>query len=92
MNNTSELKPAAAQPRSKAKNMTHAMPRQSRFQKIEPAGFRRPNAKPSQNAQRNYQRYLELARIETLSGDRITAENYLQHAEHYLRVMEENSN
>jgi hypothetical protein len=92
MNTTSEVKPAAAQPRPKAKHMTHAMPRKSRFQKNEPAGFRRPNAKPAQNAQRNYQRYLELARVETLSGDRIAAENYLQHAEHYLRMMGENSN
>jgi uncharacterized protein DUF4167 len=92
MNNTSELKPAAAQPRAKMKNMTRTIPRNSRFQKTEPAGFRRPNAKPAQNAQRNYQRYLELARAETISGDRIAAENYLQHAEHYLRMMGEDSN
>jgi hypothetical protein len=90
MKTTSELKLAAAQPRPKMKNMTHAMPGNSRFQKTEPAGFR--HAKPPQNAQRNYQRYLELARAETLRGDRIAAENYLQHAEHYLRSMGENSN
>jgi hypothetical protein len=71
------------------KNMTHAMPGNSRFRKTEPAGFRRPN---TQNAQRNYQRYLELARAETVSGDRITAESYFQHAEHYLRSMGEDSN
>jgi hypothetical protein len=92
MKTTSELKPAAARPRTKMKNMTHAMPRNSRFQKTERAGFHRPNAKPAQNARRNYQRYLELARAETLSGDRIAAENYLQHAEHYLRSMGEDSN
>jgi Domain of unknown function (DUF4167) len=91
MNTTFELKPAAARPRQKAKNMTHATSRNSRFQRTEPAGFRRPNAKPAQNAQRNYQRYLELARAEALSGDRIAAENYLQHAEHYLRTMGEDS-
>jgi hypothetical protein len=56
------------------------------------SGFRRSNAKPVHNAQRNYQRYLELARAETLSGDRIAAENYFQHAEHYLRSMGEDSN
>jgi hypothetical protein len=89
MKTTSELKPAAAQPRPKLKNMTHAMPQNSRFRKTEPSGFRRPNA---QNARRNYQRYLELARVETASGDRITAENYFQHAEHYLRSMDEDSN
>jgi hypothetical protein len=69
--------------------MTHAMPRNSRFPNTEPSGFRRPHA---QNAQRNYQRYLELARAETLGGDRIAAENYFQHAEHYLRSMSEDSN
>jgi hypothetical protein len=36
---------------------------------------------------RNYERYLALARAEALSGDRIAAENYFQHAEHYLRSM-----
>ena len=44
---------------------------------------------PPQNAQRNYERYLALAQAEALSGDRIAAENYLQHAEHYLRSMRE---
>jgi hypothetical protein len=71
------------------KKMTHATPRNSRFRKTEPSGFRRPNP---QNAQRNYQRSLELARAETVSGDRIAAENYFQHAEHYLRSMGEDSN
>ena len=87
MKTTAELNPAAAQPRRDAKNMTHAMSRKSRFRKSEPSGFRRPDAKPVQNAQRNYQSYLELARVETQNGDRIAAENYFQHAEHYLRSM-----
>jgi Domain of unknown function (DUF4167) len=39
------------------------------------------------NAQRNYERYLELAREKARDGDIIAAENYLQHAEHYLRSM-----
>jgi hypothetical protein len=30
-----------------------------------------------------------LARAEALKGDLIAAENYLQHAEHYLRSMHE---
>ncbi|WP_334366562.1 DUF4167 domain-containing protein [Bradyrhizobium sp. AZCC 1578] len=42
-----------------------------------------------ENAQRNYERYVELARAEALKGDLIAAENYLQHAEHYLRSMHE---
>ncbi len=43
------------------------------------------------NAQKNYERYLELARAEALNGDLVAAENYLQHAEHYLRSMQEKS-
>jgi hypothetical protein len=40
-----------------------------------------------QNAQRNYERYLALARAEALNGDVVGAENYYQHAEHYFRSM-----
>jgi hypothetical protein len=47
----------------------------------------RPESKGSQNAQRSYERYLALAQTEALSGDRIGAENYYQHAEHYFRSM-----
>ena len=47
----------------------------------------RPEPKGSQNAQRNYERYLALARAEALSGNTVGAENYYQHAEHYFRSM-----
>jgi len=40
----------------------------------------------SGSAQRNYVRYLALAREATLNGDIIEAENCYQHAEHYFRV------
>ncbi len=40
-----------------------------------------------QNAQRNYERYLALARALAQSGDVIGAENYYQHAEHYFRSL-----
>jgi hypothetical protein len=43
----------------------------------------------AQNAHRNYERYLALARDATLSGDIVEAENFYQHAEHYFRVMRE---
>jgi hypothetical protein len=39
----------------------------------------------SQNAQRNYERYLALARAEAAIGNTVGAENYYQHAEHYFR-------
>jgi hypothetical protein len=38
-------------------------------------------------AQHVYEKYQQLARDAHTSGDRVIAENYLQHAEHYFRVM-----
>jgi hypothetical protein len=78
--------------------MTNAMSRRSQpTQRNEPSGFPRPQARNAQNAQRNnaqrnYERYLALAHAEALAGDRIVAENYFQHAEHYFRSMGENQN
>jgi hypothetical protein len=43
-----------------------------------------------QDARKRYERYLVLARDTALTGDRIGAENYYQHAEHYLRAMTAN--
>jgi hypothetical protein len=47
----------------------------------------RPESKGSQNAQRNYERYLALAQAEARAGNSIGAENYYQYAEHYFRSM-----
>ena len=44
----------------------------------------------SPDAQRNYERYLALARAEAQSGNTVAAENYYQHAEHYFRTMSPN--
>jgi len=41
----------------------------------------------SQNAQKNYERYLALAQAEVQAGDVVAAENYFQHAEHFYRSM-----
>jgi hypothetical protein len=38
-------------------------------------------------AQHVYEKYMQLARDATMSGDRVLAENYLQHAEHYFRLI-----
>ena len=89
MTTTSELKPAAKQPHPNMKNASNTSPRRPQFRKTNSPQSRHPNAMPPQNAQRNYERYLALAQAEALSGDRIAAENYLQHAEHYLRSMRE---
>lgn len=63
------------------------MPRRTRSRKH--SASRVHLLKQSESAQRNYERYLELARAEALNGDPVAAENYLQHAEHYLRSMHE---
>jgi hypothetical protein len=47
----------------------------------------RPRQNGSHNAQRNYERYIALAQAEAQAGDRVAAENYYQHAEHYFRTM-----
>lgn len=39
------------------------------------------------NAQHVFEKYQQLARDASSSGDRILAENYLQHAEHYFRLV-----
>jgi len=51
----------------------------------------RPEPKSSQNAQRNYERYLALARAEAQTGNTVAAENYYQYAEHYFRSMRSDS-
>ena len=45
----------------------------------------------SQNAQKNYERYLALARDEAQIGNTVGAENYYQYAEHYFRSMRSDS-
>ncbi len=45
------------------------------------------NARPRGNAQQLMEKYLSLARDATSAGDRVLAENYFQHADHYYRVL-----
>jgi Domain of unknown function (DUF4167) len=47
----------------------------------------RPEARGSEPAQRSYERYLALAQAQAQAGDRVGAESYYQHAEHYFRSM-----
>ena len=55
-----------------------------------PSNAPRPAPNGAHNAQKNYERYLALARAEVQAGDRVAAENYYQHAEHYFRSMSSN--
>ena len=46
-----------------------------------------PDVKVRGNAQQVVEKYLLLARDASSAGDRITAESYYQHAEHYFRIL-----
>ena len=46
-----------------------------------------PDVKIRGTAAHVYEKYLQLARDAGSQGDRVTAENYLQHAEHYYRIL-----
>ena len=50
-----------------------------------PGNQQRPNG--SGSAQRNYARYMELAREAAVRGDDVEVQNCYQHAEHYFRAM-----
>jgi hypothetical protein len=45
------------------------------------------NVKIRGHAQHVYEKYQQLARDASSGGDRVLAENYLQHAEHYFRIL-----
>jgi hypothetical protein len=51
-----------------------------------PSSAPRPEPQGFHNARRNYDRYVALAQAELQAGDRVAAENYYQHAEHYFRM------
>ena len=46
-----------------------------------------PEIKIRGSASHVYEKYLQLARDANTQGDRVMAESYLQHAEHYFRIL-----
>jgi hypothetical protein len=60
----------------------------SRSQTFDSSG---PDVKVRGSASQVLEKYLALARDATASGDRIAAENYFQHAEHYYRILSANA-
>ncbi|MFT8674788.1 MAG: DUF4167 domain-containing protein [Acetobacter sp.] len=46
-----------------------------------------PDVRVRGTAQQLFEKYLQLGRDATGSGDRVAAEAYFQHAEHYFRIM-----
>ncbi|MDJ0946779.1 MAG: DUF4167 domain-containing protein [Kiloniellales bacterium] len=50
-----------------------------------------PDVRIRGNAHQVYEKYLAMARDATSTGDRISAEGYYQHAEHYFRIMNDST-
>ena len=50
-----------------------------------------PEVKIRGSASQIYEKYMQYARDAQTSGDRVKAENFLQHAEHYYRIMAANA-
>ena len=46
-----------------------------------------PDVRVRGTAQQLFEKYLQLGRDSTSSGDRVMAESYFQHAEHYFRIL-----
>jgi uncharacterized protein DUF4167 len=66
---------------------SHTSPPNQRYNP-RPGGSRRHD-QTSANAQKSYASYLALAREAASKGDTIAAENFYQHAEHFLRLLKE---
>jgi hypothetical protein len=56
----------------------------------QPGGGNRIDNRARGNAQQLHEKYKNLARDSQLAGDRVTTEYYLQFADHYFRVLNEN--
>ena len=54
-----------------------------------PNGSARNNFRTSLSAEKLFDKYSSLSKEAMSSGDKILSENYLQHAEHYMRIIEE---
>ena len=72
------------QKRSRGRGNGRKHPQSSRIQSFDSNG---PTGRIRGNASQVYEKYQALARDAQTSGDRIVAENFLQHAEHYYRIM-----
>ena len=49
----------------------------------------RNNFRHTQSAERLFEKYNTLAKEAMLSGDKTLGENYLQHADHFMRIIED---
>ena len=52
-------------------------------------GPTRNNFRPSLSVEKLFDKYSSLAKEAMASGDKLLSENYLQHAEHFMRIIED---
>ncbi len=52
-------------------------------------GYNKGNFKNSLSAEKLFEKYTSLAKEAMSSGDKTLSENYLQHADHFMRVIED---
>lgn len=71
--------------RGRGPRKPHVSPKQQTFDS------NGPDIRVRGNAYQVLEKYLAMARDATSAGDRIAAENYLQHAEHYYRLINANT-
>ena len=66
-------------------NHTSSRPRTNSFLNGQP----RNNFRPTQSAEKLLEKYNNLAKEAISSGDKTLGENYLQHADHFTRIIED---
>jgi len=54
---------------------------------LQSSGVKRSRPDSSAHAKTSFDRYLALAGAAAASGDAVESENYLQHADHYFRLL-----
>ena len=69
-------------------NMLHNNPQQRMRTNQFSNGHLRNNFKPSLSAEKSLEKYNLLAKEALSSGDKTLSENYLQHADHFMRIIE----
>lgn len=77
--------PNTKRPRGRGNGRKHGTPRVHTYES------NGPDVKVRGNAHQVLEKYLALARDASTAGDRIGAEGYYQHAEHYYRLLNANS-
>ena len=76
-------------PRGRGGNNGRKQPAMLKHQTFDSNG---PEVRVRGNAHQIFEKYISLARDATSNGDRINAESYFQHAEHYFRMISSEPN